>query len=420
MEIAKIIAENIQNLLDERKIPATDLANYLGVARQTITNYLKAVSVIDSVQLVKVAEYFNVSASDLLHENTHAGRPEILFRTALNYSEAIAGVQKQITDYLAAYQNLARKIRKNICYFPEQYNLMVMYQNNVIDVNFDCQNYFDTKLKVDENMDREIARIADEQRRLLGLGDNGAVSLIPALTARGVNVIFIDLKTSEISGLSICDETSGCYIFVNSNTSITAERQLFTVAHEYGHIILHRPIYHRRLRQYSENGEKKNLLDSMADCFAGYLLCPEKILSQYANAFLAVKSDLNELLRAGIPVKLKLQISFQSLIVALKRYGYISQSVVGEYFRLIKSQGIDRIEPYSITEYSIQNETFIREKQVNILYMLSSAYTGGFLKGDTKNAIAYFADCTQQQAEEMLNRWDAEQRNLSQVFNLTI
>ena len=41
MEIVQVIAQNIQDLLDKHKISVSELSGYLGISRQTLTNYLK-------------------------------------------------------------------------------------------------------------------------------------------------------------------------------------------------------------------------------------------------------------------------------------------------------------------------------------------------------------------------------------------
>lgn len=417
MEVAKVIAENLQNLLDDRKISVTELANHLEVSRQTMTNYLKAVSVIDIQKLDSIAKYINVPVEQLLTKRNCDNRPELIFRTALNYKESINEIQDLILKYLSCYEDLARLISKNISYFPEQYNLSLTYQDKVIDINYECQNYFDPKLKIDENLDWELARLAEEQRRLLGLGDNGAISLISALTARGVNVIFLDMSSSEISGLSICDETHGCYIFVNTNDAITVERQLFTVAHEYAHILLHRPVYKRKLRQSSENGEKKNLLDDMADCFAGHLLCPKSILSAYESLFQSVRNDLSGVYRIAVSLKLQLQISLQSLLMGLKKYGYISNAVVSEYYKIIKSDNSDRNEPRSIKNDPILGESFNREKNSGIQSMLQKAhYQGKLNEGKGEDIKTYFY-CLSDELKNVIEKWSKEQIDIAEELN---
>lgn len=53
MEIVQVIAQNIQDLLDKHKISVSELSGYLGISRQTLTNYLKTTSTIDSVSWLK-------------------------------------------------------------------------------------------------------------------------------------------------------------------------------------------------------------------------------------------------------------------------------------------------------------------------------------------------------------------------------
>lgn len=144
----------------------------------------------------------------------------------------------------------------------EQYNLFTEYKGEVIDINFSVTDAFAAMRKIEPSLKREIWQIADYHRQLFGMGDKGAIDLIPALTARGVNVVFLDLGSSEISGLSICDESYGSFIFVNSNSSVTYERQLFTIAHKYGHILLHRSVFRQRAAQ-DDFEKKRDFLDNI-------------------------------------------------------------------------------------------------------------------------------------------------------------
>ena len=65
MELTKIIAENITRLLEENNLTQGELSNYLDISRQTLSNYLKGTSTIDSVRLVRTAHFFNLPVSAL-------------------------------------------------------------------------------------------------------------------------------------------------------------------------------------------------------------------------------------------------------------------------------------------------------------------------------------------------------------------
>ena len=64
MNIEKIIGNNIQQKMTEKNVSLTELAQHIQVTRQTMTNYLKGASIIDSVKLMKVAEYFSMSLEE--------------------------------------------------------------------------------------------------------------------------------------------------------------------------------------------------------------------------------------------------------------------------------------------------------------------------------------------------------------------
>ncbi len=402
MDTNKAIAINILRLLDERKIPATDLAQHLGVTRQTLTNYLKGISIVDSVKLVQIASFFNVSVDELITEKSEQD-PAILFRTVLNYQAATDDLSETIANYINRYVKLAKSINRNVCFIPEQYNLSVQYQGSIINVNYECSDYSAPKLVLDEELEVEIERIADEQRRLIGMEDKGALSIISALTQRGINIFFKDFYTPDISGLSVCDDTRGCYIFINDNSEISVERKLFTIAHEYAHIILHRPLYKRRIRQYLSSSRKKNLLDSMADCFAGYFLCPRKLLLLY-NSTLQSFNLLSEL----FPIKKDLQISLSSLMMGMRRYGYINNTTLSSYFAFLKKNSIDKIELEPIIKDEILKKDYEIVKNAAVIKMLKTAFYRDILIIDD---LKFFLNLSDQQAEKYLNEWQSEKSN---------
>lgn len=413
MDMLKTISKNIQDLLDSRKIPISELSNYLGVSRQTMTNYLKTSSVIDSVQLAKVAEFFDVDISQL-YNNSNNATPKMIFRTALNYDVAQSEINDFVIDAINKYDELATSINKNTCYLPEQYNLTVDYNGSNIDINYECQNYFDSKLRIDNELRNNIVRIANEQRLLLGLGTNGAISLISALTKRGINIIFIKMDNDDISGLSICDDIKGCFIIVNANQNI--ERQLFTVAHEYAHIILHRPLYKRRIIQ-SFSSRRTCFLDSMANSFAGYLLCPEYLVSDYQNTIIQTRNDLQSLYNSLIPIKLNLNISLSALMMSLKNYGYISSYILNDYFNILKANGKEKYEPCPIAENPVLSNYFYSERNKTLVDMIHKLFNINNDKSRAKDLLQYFTNLSDNYINQLLEKWSEKQgREFIEMF----
>lgn len=407
MNTVDIIANNISSLMNERNVSVSDLADHLGVTRQTMANYLKGSTPIDSVKLISIAAFFGVDVQQLLPPTEKIPQtPTALFRTALHYNDADNDVSEIIIEYIEKYQIIAERAGKKSAFIPEQYNLSIEQEGKVIDINFDCTDYSASKLKLTEALEFEISQIANAQRRILGLENDGAISLIEAIRHRGINLIFLPFDNCKISGLSICDESFGCFIFVNSNTDISIERQLFTVAHEYAHILLHRPLYKRRMRQYLDPKKRKNLLDAMADCFAGYLLCPRTLLEPYADKIAVFANNGN--LALLIPIKRNLQISLSALMMALKRNNFINNSLLSSYFSFLRKNKLEEKEIAGITPEDDLGQRFYAVKDSSIVQMLRSS---GNISSITASDLEFFLNLSEATANSVLNEWRAENNN---------
>ena len=392
------ISANILRLLDESGTTSTELAKNLGITRQTLANYLKGNTVIDTLKLLQISDFFNVSVNDLLGCEQNR-KPVLLFRTALNYTEAIDQCSEKITSYIERYSQLAKATGRNISFSPEQYNLQIEVDNNIIDINYELDDYT-SKYKLTEKLDSELEYIANEQRRLLGLEDLGAISLISAITTRGINVVFLDFGGPDMFGLSVCDNLYGSFIFINDSNAITAERKLFTLAHEYGHLLLHRPLYSKRIEQYMPKNNKNSILDSMADCFAGYLLCPYAIIKKNFDTLSALKS-LSDL----IPIKLSLQISLSSLMTNLHKYNFVNKSTLTSYFTFLKQEKIEKKEISSFIENNTLKGLFQSEKQKQQIILLKSAYKRNLI---TNSDVEFFLNVSGIVASDIMSSWSVE------------
>lgn len=403
MDTMQRISSNILRLLDESGATSTDLAKKLGVTRQTLTNYLKGNTIIDTLKLVQIAEFFHVSINELI-DGEQDRKFSLLFRTALNYSDSINQCEEKISEYIDRYKLLAKSIGQNVAFSPEQYNLQIEVNSNILDINYELDDYT-SKYKITEKLDSEIEQIANDQRRLLGLEDQGALSLIPAIVARGINVIFLDFGTPDMFGLSLCDNVYGSYIFINDENSITAERKLFTLAHEYGHLLLHRPLYSRRMEQHMAAPEKmeskkKSILDAMADCFAGYLLCPYTLAKKHIETLVPLR-NLSEL----VPMKHELQISLSSLMMSLNKYGFIAKSTLTAYFAFLKEQHLEKKEVSPFTENSTLGELFFMAKNKQLTAMLKIASKKGLASIDD---VPFFLGISADKASALFAQWIEE------------
>lgn len=400
MELTKIIAENITRLLEENNLTQGELSNYLEISRQTLSNYLKGTSTIDSVRLVRTAHFFDVPVNTLLEPPTSQKpqRSPMLLRSVVRAHDPIANIETIVFEYLEQYENLTASFGASSRFLPEQHDLYIDYKGSRLSINYELTKVPPIKFKIDDRLRNELYHIADSQRRLLDLNDSGAIELIPSLIERGINVFFIDFHSDNIFGLSICDSSHGCCIFVNNHSSISIERQLFTVAHEFAHIILHRPLFCSEdsaplSTQYIE------LLDKMADEFAGRLLCPPEAVYPYISYFSSPDATLKSIFPLAARLKRKLHISLASLLVSLNHYNMISKSITSEYFRWANITGNKLKEPYPISDDKALKEFFEHARTQHLIEVLSHVHSKNALSIDE---IAYFLNCDPKDANDIL------------------
>ena len=121
MDLQTIIAKNILHLLDQGKSTQSELSAYLNISRQTLSNYLKGTSTMDCVKLVQTAEFFHVPVTSLLTDS-RMSQTTMLFRSALNYQDAVNDIEPLVKAYISRYEDLI-KISGNIsCFLPEQHS----------------------------------------------------------------------------------------------------------------------------------------------------------------------------------------------------------------------------------------------------------------------------------------------------------
>jgi Zn-dependent peptidase ImmA (M78 family)/DNA-binding XRE family transcriptional regulator len=117
-------------------------------------------------------------------------------------------------------------------------------------------------------------RLAEEERRRLGLSAAPLPELGELLEAQGVRTGLIDLP-EDISGLTLSDREVG--LFVVANRTHHHLRRRFSLAHEYAHIVVDR----ERFAMISRASERDDLLEVRANAFAASFLMPEHGVRQF-------------------------------------------------------------------------------------------------------------------------------------------
>ena len=143
-------------------------------------------------------------------------------------------------------------------------------------------------------------------------------------------------------GLSVGNEDGGPAIIVNTWGRISVERQIFSAAHELGHLVLHKCAFDVSVSE--ENKEEEH----EADIFAGHFLLPDK----------GFRLEWNE--AAGLPfvdrvmkIKRIFRVSYKTILARLIEQKYVD-STIWMKFNVAFQNRFDRKLPFREEPMAIQ------------------------------------------------------------------
>jgi Zn-dependent peptidase ImmA (M78 family)/DNA-binding XRE family transcriptional regulator len=138
----------------------------------------------------------------------------------------------------------------------------------------------------------QAEQVAEAERRRLNLGIHPIDDLVGVLEAMGLCVIGADLPETDIDGaLFYHPETHQAFALINRGKPPLCQR--FTLAHEYGHLLMHRGLPHidRDVCRSKDQSER------LANAFAAAFLMPREGIQQALKAH-----DLPGRRGAGLPM----------------------------------------------------------------------------------------------------------------------
>ncbi len=216
------LGRRIRKIRENRGFTQQDLADFLGIPRPAIVQIEAGNRSLDSVELMKLSKELGFDPKDLFAEvfNEDQDSVTVLFR-----SDSEMATNHQLNQAVSHWSVLCRQFteleklvgadRKFIS--PAVYELVApgskweaIQQGNII---------------------------ADYERGRLKLGTAPLPDLPEIIEGQGVRVGRLPLEDC-ISGLFMADDKNGLAILVNADHS--EQRQLFSCAHEYGHLLFDR------------------------------------------------------------------------------------------------------------------------------------------------------------------------------------
>jgi Zn-dependent peptidase ImmA (M78 family) len=167
-------------------------------------------------------------------------------------------------------------------------------------------------------------KVAQATRHFLRLPRGPIKNIIKILEDAGVLIIGLDVRTRMFSGAGMHAENPNYIIFVNKD--MPADRLRFTLAHELGHIIMHRIV--------------RPMMELEADLFASEFLMPAREVAQYlSNVTLERLASLKKFWKVSMAAILKHALNLGK--ITQRQYQYIWTQMGMAGYRLKEPPELD-------------------------------------------------------------------------------
>lgn len=239
--------ERLEQALAARSLSKTQLASLVGVSASTVTKWCKGDQSPESETFERIASILNLHAEWLTRPVLKAISPP-LYRK--NTSALKVGLAK-LEARTAWGQEIASRLAEYVDY-P--------------DVNLPVRNFTEPE----QIRKSDIEAAAEECRDLWQLGRAPVQDLMLAAEGAGIVVFREETDVAVVEGLSCWSpELENRPLVHLSADKANGFRSRFDLAHEIGHLILH-----KHMERSAEDKDRYNLMERQAHHFAGALLLP--------------------------------------------------------------------------------------------------------------------------------------------------
>ncbi len=246
IDIKEIIGQNLKASREAADVSQEAFAEMLGVSRATLSGFENGRVAIDSAKLLKAAQLLGKPVADFFKQDEET--LALLYRSAEDVVPS-PSVRAQFQRLCDAYRELEEIVGvADTMLSPPEYKYSPAFHSKPYQF---------------------AAQVAHSERERLGLGQVDPVeNIFRELDENGVRVFALNVDQDRVFGVSAFSSRYGPCILVN--TKNTRERNIFTVAHEYGHLLMHRDLYVN-----SRPAEQKDReMEEVADTFAAHFLVP--------------------------------------------------------------------------------------------------------------------------------------------------
>lgn len=370
MSIAKIIGKNIDKSIKTNKLRYEEVADLIGVTRQTLANYIDGDTVIDSAKLFKLSKLFNVPIKNFLTESTEQFC--FMFRADNPNKNFLPKDYNFVSNLFNVYFEVIQLIDDNkLVVIPESYRINI-----------------GSKIEYEDDM--LIKEIAEKERKNLSYNGIGIKGFYEALEKRNINIIAISYDNLEVDAISAYSQSKGAFIFINDHKDIPEERKLFSLIHEYAHLLLHRELYaESEQEELAYSKSRKNIHEKVANKFASYFLIPRDRLKESSCVY---RNYID--IPGVISLKQDFGVSAKCMLLALKDDKLIQPRIYGYLNKQLNQAGFETKEPAPLPYQPNKNQ--------RLVYILKELYLQDKI---TLNKIADALNLDNSEVRAIVTEW---------------
>lgn len=351
----KILPEKIKEARVARGLSLAQLSKLVGVSSQAIDQYEKGGCTPSSAVMLKLVEALDFPVKFFSKTSRSELKDELIYFRS----------NKNITMKLKE----ACKIR--IKWIEDSY-FMISDYFNLPKVNIPNLGQIDI-----ESIDLiDIEDIANKLRDYWNLGEHPISNLIDVLQQHGMVVTKLEIGSKKVDGFSIWRNEIP-YIFVGSDKD-SAVRLRFSIAHELGHLILHKDLTAEELES------EKELIENQANMFAAAFLLPREefnreMISSSIDSFILIKKkwkvSLSTMIKRAQDTGMLTENQIRYLNSQMIKYGYyrrepMDDEIVCEKPYLFKQAFEILVDNNIISKESLLETLGIKMEEAISLYSL--------------------------------------------------
>ena len=296
-------------------------AELLGLSRPTLADIEAGRRRVDTVLLRRLATLYGRQPGELLGPTSEREEAQIRQAAARVREELLKELdqavissedRKGVLEFWGTLERFAR-LRQTLGLEPEASAAKGLLSVPVSGAG-------EAKLVKSRTPDFVIEAEADRARHALGLDDapiGGFEALRYHVESLGVPVFLWPLKPDPISGLYVRHPELGPVILVNA--SQYRWRRVFTLAHEFGHVWLHRHEHAVVGRIFT--GQDPRVIEKQANTFAAEFLMPEEAVKRAVALLGVVEPRPEDVVR----LQRHFGVSYKAMLVRLHRLRMIRQ-----------------------------------------------------------------------------------------------